>query len=41
MGKHLWVEDDEFAAAMSDIFGDIVDASDEAVFKCPRRARRG
>jgi hypothetical protein len=34
MGKHLWVEDDEFAAAMADIFGDIVDASDEAVFQC-------
>lgn len=34
MGKHLWVEEDQFAAAMADIFGDIVDASDEAVFKC-------
>ena len=34
MGKHLWVEEDEFAAAMSEIFGDIVDASDEAVFQC-------
>lgn len=38
MGKHLWVEEDEFAAAMSDIFGDIVEASDEAVFKCVRDA---
>lgn len=34
MGKHLWVEEDEFAAAMADIFGDIVAASDEAVFQC-------
>lgn len=34
MGKHLWVEEDEFAAAMSEIFGDILDASDEAVFRC-------
>lgn len=34
MGRHMWVEDDEFAAAMADIFGDIVDASDEAVFQC-------
>lgn len=34
MGRHMWVEEDEFAAAMSDIFGDIVDASDEAVFRC-------
>lgn len=34
MGKHLWVEEDEFAAAMSEIFGDIVEASDEAVFQC-------
>lgn len=33
MGKHLWVEEDQFAAALSDIFGDIVDASDEAVFQ--------
>ena len=32
MGKHLWVEEDEFAAALSDILGDIVDSSDEAVF---------
>jgi hypothetical protein len=30
----MWVEEDEFAAAMSEIFGDIVDASDEAVFQC-------
>jgi len=34
MGKHLWVEEDEFAAAMAEIFGDIVAASDEAVFQC-------
>ena len=34
MGRHMWVEDDEFAAAMSEIFGDIVSASDEAVFQC-------
>lgn len=34
MGRHMWVEEDEFAATMSDIFGDIVDASDEAVFQC-------
>lgn len=34
MGRHMWVEDDEFAAAMAEIFGDIVAASDEAVFQC-------
>lgn len=34
MGRHLWVEEDQFAAALSDIFGDIVDASDEAVYQC-------
>lgn len=34
MGRHLWVEEDEFAAALSDILGDIADASDEAVFRC-------
>lgn len=34
MGRHLWVEEDEFAAALSDIFGDIASASDEAVFRC-------
>ena len=33
MGRHIWVEEDEFAAALSDIFGDIVDASDEGVFR--------
>lgn len=32
MGKHLWVEEDEFAAALADILGDIAEASDEAVF---------
>lgn len=34
MGKHLWVEEDEFAAALNAILGDIADASDEAVFQC-------
>ena len=34
MGRHMWVEEDEFAAAMSEIFGDIVDGADEAVFQC-------
>lgn len=34
MGKHLWVEEDEFAAALSEILGDIADASDEALFAC-------
>lgn len=34
MGKHLWVEEDEFAAALSEILGDIADGSEEAVFKC-------
>lgn len=34
MGRHMWVEEDEFAAAMAEIFGDIVAASDEAVFQC-------
>lgn len=34
MGKHLWVEEDEFAAALSEILGDIADASDEALFQC-------
>lgn len=34
MGKHLWVEEDEFAAALNEILGDIADASDEAVFQC-------
>ncbi len=34
MGKHLWVEDDQFAAALNEILGDIADASDEAVFHC-------
>jgi len=33
MGRHMWVEEDEFAAALSDIFGDIVDSTDEAVFQ--------
>ena len=34
MGRHMWIEDDEFAAAMSEIFGDIASAADEAVFQC-------
>lgn len=34
MGRHMWVEDDEFAAALGEILGDIADASDEAVFQC-------
>lgn len=34
MGKHLWVEEDEFAMALSGIFGDILDASEEALFNC-------
>ena len=34
MGKHLWVEEDEFAVALSEILGDILDASEEALFAC-------
>lgn len=34
MGKHMWVEDDEFGLALSEIFGDILDASEEALFNC-------
>lgn len=34
MGRHLWVEEDQFAAALSEILGDIADGSDEAVFQC-------
>ena len=33
MGKHLWVEEDQFAAALGEILGDIADAADEAVFQ--------
>lgn len=33
MGKHLWVEEDQFAAALSEILGDIADGADEAVFQ--------
>lgn len=40
MGKHLWVEEDQFAAALSEIFGDIVDAADEAVFQCVHDSAR-
>ena len=32
MGRHMWVEEDEFAAALSEILGDIADGSEEAVF---------
>lgn len=34
MGKHLWVEEDEFAAALSEILGDIADGTEEGVFHC-------
>ena len=34
MGKHLWVEDDEFAIALSEILGDIASASEDALFDC-------
>lgn len=33
MGRHLWVEEDQFASALSDILGDIADGADEAVFQ--------
>ena len=33
MGKHLWVEEDQFAAALAEILGDIAEGADEAVFK--------
>lgn len=32
MGRHMWVEEDQFAAALSEILGDIADSADEAVF---------
>lgn len=32
MARHLWVEEDEFAAALSDILGGIADGADEAVY---------
>lgn len=34
MGKHLWVEDDEFAMALAEILGDIASASEDALFDC-------
>ena len=34
MARNYWIEDDEFAATMSEISSDIVEASDEAVFQC-------
>lgn len=40
MGRHLWMEEDEFASALSEIFGDIADAADEAVFQCVRDSVR-
>ena len=33
MARNLWVEEDEFASALSDILGGIADSADEAVFK--------
>ncbi len=36
MGRHLWVEEDQFASALSDILGDIADGADEAVFQLVR-----
>ena len=40
MGKHLWVEEDQFAAALSEILGDIADGADEATFKLVHDAVR-
>lgn len=34
MGKHLWVEEDEFAMALAEILGDIASASEDALFNC-------
>lgn len=34
MGKHLWVEDDEFAMALAEVLGDIASASEDALFDC-------
>lgn len=34
MARNLWVEDDQFAAALSDLLGDIADGADEAVYHC-------
>lgn len=34
MGKHLWVSEDQFAAALSEICGDIADGADEGLFNC-------
>ena len=36
MGRRLWVEEDQFASALSDILGDIADGADEAVFQLVR-----
>lgn len=33
MARNYWIEEDEFASTLSEIFGDIVDAADEAVFR--------
>lgn len=32
MARNFWVEEDEFASTLSEIFGGIVDSTDEAVF---------
>lgn len=34
MGRHMWVEDDEFAMAFSEVLGDIATASEDALFNC-------
>lgn len=34
MGKHLWVEEDEFAMALAEVLGDIASASEDALFDC-------
>lgn len=34
MGKHLWVEEDEFAMALAEVLGDIASASEDALFNC-------
>ena len=33
MGRHMWVEEDEFATSLAQILGDIADSADEAVFQ--------
>lgn len=34
MGRHMWVEDDEFAMALYEVLGDIATASEDALFNC-------